>query len=394
MNGASNNPALVVNNARYVNCQLSVSGSDLVATPTALELDSVTYNSSTYGADYVHLYIGAKNDSYYLSDAQLVDGHTVTIAGTSYDLGSTQISINLGGSFYAIQGINIGGSGITLDLTGIAPVVMSGLDISDISAIFVDSQSLSLNTVSNLSLIIGNSNYTLSEVTIDASGNFYANGGSYTPNQVTMIITNNFNQTTFYQLESASSFNGKFVFYCTASSVTAWAIVNGNYVDASTVQVICGTGVYTLNNVLVVSDNLIRINGQQYNASDVSCRINGTYYTIDDINYNSSMDIPTLETGEATSTPVGALSSQPASYIFYLNNSVYQNGATGATINAGGTWAPFGSITFPDSSHFTYNSTTYSLAGAQVQINGTQFVISDTAWRVSSQVLEVYLQSA
>jgi hypothetical protein len=29
-----------------------------------------------------------------------------------------------------------------------------------------------------------------------------------------------------------------------------------------------------------------------------------------------------------------------------------------------------------------------------VQINGTQFVISDTAWRVSSQVLEVYLQSA
>ena len=389
LNGASNNPDLVVNNARYVNCQLSVSGSNLVATPTALELDSLTYNGSTYGADYAPLYIGSQNDSYDLSSAQVVNGNTVTIAGTSYDLGSTQISIDLGGSFYAIQGINISSSGIALNLTGIAPVVMSNLNTSDITAIFVGSQSLSLNTINNLSFIIGNSNYTLSEVTIDASGNFTANDSSYTPSQVTMLINN-----TFYQLQSASSINGKFIFYCTASSVTAWAIVNNNYVNASTVQIICGAGDYTLNNVLVVSDDVIRVNGQQYNASDASCEINGTYYTIEDINYNSTLDIPTLETGQATGTPAGTLSSQPASYVFYLNNSVYQNGATGATINAGGTWAPFGSITFPDSSHFAYNSTTYALVGAQVQINGTQFTISDIAWRVSSHGLEVYLQSA
>ena len=262
LNGDNNNPDLVVNNARYVNCKLSVSGSDLVATPTALELDSLTYNGSTYGADYTHLYIGAKNSTYYLSDAELVDEHTVQIAGVNYDLGSTQISVNLGdNNFYAIQGIDIGSSGITLNLTAISPVVMSNLDLSDISAIFVNSQSLSLNTVSNLSFIVGNSNHTLSQVTIDASGNFTANGKSYTPSQVTMIINNN-----FYQLESASSLGGKLVFYCTTSSVTSWAIVNNNYVDASTVQIICGAGVYTLNNVLVVSDNLIRINGQQYNA--------------------------------------------------------------------------------------------------------------------------------
>jgi hypothetical protein len=389
LNSDNNNPDLVVNNARYVNCKLSVSGSNLVATPTALELDSLTYNGSTYGADYTHLYIGAKNSTYYLSDAVLVDQHTVQIAGVNYDLGSTQISVSLGdNNFYAIQGIDIGSDGITLNLTAIPPVVVSDLDLSDISAIFEGAQSLSVNTA--ISFIIGSGNYPLSQVTIDASGNFTANGSNYTPSQVTMLIGN-----SFYQLQSVTSLNGKFIFYCTASSVTAWAIVNNNYVDASTVQIICGSGAYALNNVMVVSDNLIRIDGQQYSASDASCEINGTYYAIEDINYNSSLNIPTLETGVATGAPVDSLpSSQPASYVFYLNNSVYQNGATGATINAGGTWAPFNSVTFPDSSHFAYNGTTYNLIGAQVQINGTQFAISDTAWRVSSQVLEVYLQSS
>jgi len=394
LNATSNNPDLVVNNARYLNCQLSVSGNDLVAVPASLVLDSVTYNGSTYDSYYVKLYVGGKNDNYYLSDAELVDGHTVKIAGANYDLGSTQIAIALGDSFYAIQGIEITGSDISLSLTAINPVVVSSLDLSDISAIFVNSQSLSLDTVSTLFFIVGGSQYNLSDVTIDASGNFTANGKNYAANQVTMVITGNSNQTNFYQLESASSLGGKFIFSCTASSVTSWAIVNNDYVDASTVQIISGAGAYTLNNVLVVSDNLVRINGQQYSANNLSCMINGTYYSIEDINYNTTLNLPTLETGEATSAPVGVLSSQPTSYVFYLNNSVYQTGATGATINAGGTWAAFGSITFPDSSHFAYNNTSYNLMGAQVQINGTQFTISDIALRLSSQVMEVYLQAS
>jgi hypothetical protein len=389
LNGGSNNPDLVVNNARYLNCSLSVSGSDLVAAPASLVLDSLTYNGSTYDSYYVKLYVGATNGNHYLSDAELVGQNTVEIAGTSYNTGSTQIAVALGSTFYAIQGINISSSGISVSLTATNPVVVSGLDLSDISAIFINSQFLNLNTINNLSFIIGEAQYNLSNVTIDASGNFTANGKSYVPDQVTMVVNN-----SFYKLESASIINSKFIFYCTSSSVASWAIVNNDYVDASTVQIICGTGVYALNNVLVVEDNVIRVNGQQYSASDLSCQINGTYYTIDDINYNSSMNIPTLETGQATGAPVEGLSGQPASYIFYLNSSVYQNGDSNTTINAGGTWAPFGSITFPDASHFTYNSATYSLVGAQVQINGAQFTISDTAWRVSSQVMEVYLQSA
>ena len=391
LNGTSNNPDLVVNNARYLNCQLSVSGSDLVATPASLVLDSLTYNGSTYDSYYVKLYVGAKNDNYYLSDAELVDQHTVKISGTSYDIGSTQIAVALGSAFFAIQGINIGSSGISVSLTAINPVVVSNLDLSDISAIFVDSQSLSLNTVSTLFFIIGGTQYNLSGVTIDASGNFTANGKSYTSSQVTMVINN-----SFYQLQSASSLNGKFIFYCTASSVTSWAIVNNNYVDASTVQIISGTGAYTLNNVLVVQRDVIRINGNQYNvvSNGTDCMINGTLYGIEDIDYDSTRNMVTMDTTAATGSLTTGLTGQPASYVFYLNNSVYQNGAANATVNAGGTWAPFSSITFSDSSHFMYNNTTYNLVGAQVQINGTQFVISDTAWRVSSQVMEVYLQSA
>jgi hypothetical protein len=200
---------------------------------------------------------------------------------------------------------------------------------------------------------------------------------------------------SFYKLEGANSLNGKFIFYCTASNVTAWARVNNNYVDASTIQIISGTGTYSLNNILVVQRDVIRINGHQYNItnSGIGCMINGTLYGIEDIDYDSTLNMVTMDTATATSNLTTGLTGQPTSYVFYLNSSIYQNGATNATINAGGTWEPFGNITFPDSSHFMYNSTTYSLVGAQIKINGTQFVISDTAWRVSSQVMEVYLQS-
>jgi hypothetical protein len=396
LNSTSNNPDLVVNNARYMNCQLSVSGNSLVATPGSLVLDSLTYNSYTYQADYVNLYIGSQNDNYYLSDATLVNQNTVQIGGTSYNLGSTQISVSLAGNFYAIQGINISSAGISLDMTAIAPVVQSNLSLSDITAIFDSSQSLDLSTISSLTFIVGNTQYSLSSVVIDSSGNFTVNGKTYPPGEVTMIVTNTSNQATFYQLTSVSSLSSKFIFNCTASSVTGWAIVNGSYVDASTVNIICGGGIYALNNVLVVSDNVIRVNGQQYDASSATCQYNGTYYTIEDINYNSTLGLPTLETGTATTTPVETVSSQPSSYVFYLasNNSVLQNGDSGAAIDAGGTFVSFSGISFPDSSHFAYNGTNYSLIGAEVQINSTEYTISDTAWRTSSQIMEVYLQAA
>ncbi|AOQ23301.1 hypothetical protein MTAT_18330 [Moorella thermoacetica] len=391
LNSTDNNPDLVVNNTRYVQCRLSVSGSDLQVTPGAVKLDSISYNGYKYNADYVKLYIGNKNGSYYLSDAELVDRQTVRVGGNSYDISSTPVSIALGDNFYAINGINYDSSGISLDLAATTPVVMNGLDISDISAIFVDTRSLDLNTISSLFFIIDGSRYDRSEVVIDASGNFTANNKYYTPDQVTMVINN-----SFYKLTDVKSFGGKFIFYCTASNVTTWAIVNGKYQDASTIQILVGNNIYTLDKILVVQHNVIRIGGRQYKLGDIfGCRINGTLYDIEDINYDNSLDLVTMDVTESTGSWTGYLPGQPQKYLFYVDNSIYQDGATGdVTIYAGGGWRTFDSITFSDQSHFVYDNTTYNLLGAEIKIGDTVFTVVDSAWRVSSQVMEVYLQKA
>ncbi|MGD0153710.1 MAG: S-layer homology domain-containing protein [Thermacetogeniaceae bacterium] len=390
LNAASGNPDLVINNTRYENCILSISGSDVLATPADIKLDSLTYNSYKYNADFVKLYIGNKNSSYYLSDAQLVDTHTVKVADTSYDINNVQVAVALGTDFYAITGISFGISGVNLGLTATSPVVMNGLSLSSVSAIFVANQPLTLSGINTLFFIIDGSSYDLSDVTIDASGNFTANNKLYTPGQVTMVVN-----TNFYTLINAQIVNNtKFIFYCSASSVASWVKVNDKYRDASGVQIIMGGNVYSLDSVLVVKRNVIRIGGHQYSNSDsIGCRIDGVLYAIEDIDYDSNLDMIIIDTTTATSALTGTVASQPEKYIFYLNDAVYQDGATSAvTIYAGGGWRTFDSITFSDQSHFTYNSSTYSLVGTKVQISGVQFVISDSAWRVSSQTVEIYLQ--
>ena len=337
------------------------------------------------------LYIGNKNSSNNLSDAELVDQHTLKIAGKSYDIDSTQIAVSLGDEFYAIKGIDFASSGTSVSLVSTSPVVVNNLDLSDISAIFVDSQSLSLNTVRTLFFIINGSRYNLSAVTIDASGNFTASDKNYTPNQITMVIN-----SSFYKLINATPINSKFIFYCTASNVTTWALINNKYQDASDVQILMGANSYSLDNVLVVSRNVLRIGGHQYNISNgtIGCRINGTLYSIDEIDYDSTLNMVTMDTAESTGTWSDSLPSQPEKYIFYLNDSVYRDGTTSATtIYAGGNWRTFDSITISDQSHFVYSNTSYNLIGAQIKISGTQFVVVDSAWRVRSQVLEVYLQA-
>ena len=118
-------------------------------------------------------------------------------------------------------------------------------------------------------------------------------------------------------------------------------------------------------------------------------------YDINKIDYDSDLEMVTLDTTKSSSSWIGSLSGQPEKYVFYLNNSVYQDGVSSAvTIYSGGDWVPFSSISLSDQSHFVYNNSTYDLVGAQVKIGDTQFEIIDSAWRVSSQIMEVYLQAA
>ncbi len=390
LNSASNNPDLVAGNVRFGSCKLSISGSDLQAVPTSVKLDSVTYNSYQYDSDYVKLYIGNKNSSYHLSDAELVDDHTLKIDNTAYSISNNQLSVALGNSFFAIKGISIGSGGASLSLTAIDPVVVNDLDLSDIS-IFVDNKSLDLDTVDSLFFIVDGTRYDLSDVTIDASGSFITHDQDYPPDQVTMAINDG-----FYQLKDAKSFSGRFVFYCTGSSATSWAQIDDKYRDASNVQIVIGGDTYSLDKVLVVKRNVIRIGGHQYSKSDnIGCRVDGVLYAIDEIDYDSDLDLVTIDTDTDTGALTGGVTSQPEKYVFYLNSAVYQDGAGSTdTIYAGGGWRSFDGITFTDQSHFTYNSTTYSLVNSKVQIGGIQFVITDSAWRISSQTLEIFLQKA
>ena len=166
----------------------------------------------------MNLYIGNKNSVNNLSDAELADQHTVKIADNSYDINSTQISVALGDNFYAIKGIIFDSSGANLSPAATDPVVTNNLSLTDISAIFVDSQSLNLDNIDKLFFIIGGNRYELSDLTVDASGNFTVNSTTYPPGQVTMVIDN-----SFYKMNDAKSYNSKFIFYCTDSDVSTWS---------------------------------------------------------------------------------------------------------------------------------------------------------------------------
>lgn len=388
----ANNPDLVVNNARYINCRLSVSGSDLVASPASIGLDSYTRNKYKYSADYVNLYIGNKDSDYYLSDAELVDSYTVKIDGDDYDIKTTQIAIALEEDFFAIRMIDFGSDGISFNLKEIPPVVVSNLDLSDFSAIFVDSDSLDLDRVSALYFIIDGKRYKLSSLTIDASGSFTVNNKSYDPDQVIVLIDDR-----FYDLDSVDTLNGKFVLYCDSSKVTDWAVIDDKYRDAGAVRIIRGADTYSLDKIVVVKRNVIRIGGTQYKIGSglLACRVDGVLYGIKEIDYDTDTDMVTIDTTTFSGSTIDSLSEQPQKYVFYLNNSVYQDGATRAvTIYAGGGWRSFSSITFTDQTHFTYKSASYNLIGARVQIDDREYEVVDSAWRISSQVMNVYLERA
>ncbi|MDK2816594.1 MAG: hypothetical protein PWR22_1223 [Moorella sp. (in: firmicutes)] len=390
LNGTVNNPDLVVNNVRYVNCRLSAAGGEVTAEPDAVVVDSFTYDGRKYYADYVKLYIGNKNGDYYLSDAAVNDEHTIRVAGNDYDLATIPVAIALGEDFYAVTKIYYDGDNISLDLVPTAPVVRKGLDLSDISAIFIDNRSISLDNVSSLFFIINGTAYDLGEAVVDASGSFTADGKNYPPDQVTVVLNK-----SFYKLKDARNMDGKFVFYCTSSPISVWAKVNGKYQDAGAIQIFVGSNTYDLKDVLVVQRNVIRVGGRQYKLRDVAgCRIDGKFYDLEEIDYDTNLDLVTLEVSESSGTWIGGLTNRPQRYVFYLDNTLYRDGAGEDTaIYAAGDWRALDLITLADPSHFVYNNTTYDLIGAQIKIGDTTFKVTDAAWRVGTQTLEVYLQA-
>lgn len=364
--------------------RLSVRGNSLVVTPSYLKIATLAQGGYVYRTEFVKLYLGTGNSNYYLGDADLVSQYAVRVGGKSYDLTRDKVTIALGDKFYAVRKVVFGSGDTSLELEETSPVVVERPVMADISAIFVDSSTLNLNTITSLEFIIEGTGYRLSDVTIDAAGNFTVGDTVYPASRVTLVANNN-----YYRVNHAQMHNGKFVFYCTGDGVKSWVNVDGKYRDSADVQVLKDGIVYSLDSVLVVQRNVVRIKGRQYNLdSTFKCRIDNKIYNIEKIDYDTSRQMTVITTGEATGYGAG----QPSKYTFYLNGTVYQEGANTVMIYAGGGWRSLSSVLVSDPAHFSFGGSSYDLIGARVRVKDVDFTVTDTAWHGRTLELDVYLQ--
>jgi len=393
LNSSDANPDIVVYNNRYGISKLAVSGDKLVVTPTYRKVYKFKVGDYSYNSDYIKIYIKSANQGKYLSDIGIIDEYNVKIAGQSYNLKTDKISIATTASannssksdFYDIKKIDLTSQDAVMQLAATDPVVMEGLSISNISAIFSDTTIVDLSSISNIDFIMGGKKYSLSDISIDGTGNFGGGNEVYPYTQVLVTVG-----TMQYKINSLTINQSKFIFYCSEGSNQEWVIVNGEYRDGTNVKLIKGTSIYNLVQAIVVGRNQVRINGQQYQLdSDLKCQVDNKVYTITEIYYNSSIPATIITTGALADT---SLANQPTQFVFFKNNSKYQDGTTGVTIYTTDKWVTIDQIFIADPSHFTYLNTSYDLIGASIKMNELSFKVIDTSWHGATQVLDIYLQ--
>ncbi|MGE5390614.1 MAG: S-layer homology domain-containing protein [Deltaproteobacteria bacterium] len=374
---------VIVNNTRYDINQLSTSSDRLVIFPGNRRLASFTYENKKYDSDYVNMYINSANTGKYLSDMVVIDEYTVEIGGTKYSLKTNKITVELSGLFYDITRLTLGANNTVPTLSKTETLIARGYSISSISAIFIGTTSIVPTSASTLSFIINGQSYSLSSLTIDASGNFVINKEIIPCTKVLMILDG-----SQYKIDHVSFLSEKLIFYCSTSSTTNMVLINNIYHDYSTVKILKDNVAYELDQVLIVSKNLLRISGKQYSlSSSFKVSYDGKTYNIDSIDYSTSLQIPVI-----TTSTVAEASSQPVKYVFYLNNSLYRDGISDSImIYTNRKWITFDQIVISDPSHYTVSGTAYALIGAKVMIDTTSYSIIDTAWHGSSQALDVYL---
>lgn len=375
---------IIVHNKRYQVEKIVVNGDKLVVFPAGQKFANLTIRNLKYDADYIKTYINSANSENYLSDLLLLDQYSVQLGGRIYDLGRDRVTIEVGNTFYDISRVIFSNTDNIPQLVETESVIVKALTISDISSIFVENKTLNMAGVRAIDFIIDGKRYRLSEVTIDAAGNFTVNNKNYSFANVLMIVDGE-----QYEINNLQRYKEKFIFYCTTSINNNWIMINDVYRDASDVKILKDGTVYDMEQVMVVSRNLLRIGGKQYNLdSSFKCRYDNKIYNIDRIDFNANLQAVVIDTSEAT----GTWSNQPVKYVFYVNNSRYQEGTTiGVTIYANHKWVSFDSIVITDPAHFTYSGSTYDLIGAIVSINDKDFEITDTSWR-SNQVFELYMR--
>ncbi|MGE5423216.1 MAG: hypothetical protein ACM3QW_08130, partial [Ignavibacteriales bacterium] len=211
------------------------------------------------------------------------------------------------------------------------------------------------------------------------------NGKTYVPNQVMMLADG-----AIYKLDDVEIPDDEFIIYCSAQDSQSLVKVNDSYLTVDQIKIIKDSTSYPFQKITVVSKNLIRLAGRQYELdSTFKCQYDNKVYDIDYINYDTTLNTIVMETTEAT----GYYGSyQPIKFTFYLNDSLFQDGTTSATnIYAKNGWRSFYTITVSDPGHFTYDEAVNDFIGALVKIGDNQYTVTDTVWRGRSQIFEIYL---
>ena len=394
LNSSSNNPDICINNKRYSISQLSIKGDELVISPGYRKVHKFTVDDYTYTSDYVSLYIKSTDEGYYLSDMGIVDINKVNVAGRNFNLGTDKISIAVQSSdstskhdYYDIKKIDLSKADAVMNLEATDPVVLEQLGISDIVAILIDDNtSLDLNTIDDVDFLLGSKKYALSEVTIDASGNFKGDEKEvYSYSKITMVVDD-----MQYKIKSLQVNQAKLIFYCGEGSSQEWVIVDDEYKDADSVKIIKGASMYGMDQVIVVKRNVIRIGNKQYKLdSDITCQVDNKVYEINEIEYDSDEEATIIDTGDLTNT---ALSSQPEQVVFFEGDSIIRADKSEAGIYADSEWLTFSQIFISDPAHFNYNDTQYDMIGAKIRIDDVDYEITDTSWHGATQVLDIYVE--
>lgn len=385
LGSADDNPDLIVGNIRYAIREYSLSGNKLIASPGYRKFDRISLGTYTFNADYIKLYINSVNSEHYLSDLEIVDEYAVQLANKNYDLSLDKITVQLDKDFYDIRRVMLGDTETLPQLSKTDPVFFEGLSINDILAIFTGTTTLEPRSISHIDLIISGQRYTLSQVKLDAKGNFTVNGEIHPSTNVIMIIND-----IQYKINHIDLNDKKFIFYCDAGSTYEWVIINNEYRNPDDVRILWNGGIYELDEIVAVKRNVLRVNGKQYNLdSSFKLRFDNKVYDINRIDYDASLQATIIELG---SLSTGYLISQPQKFIFFEDNYRLQEGISNVTIYVDYTWVDFNKILIADPSRLTYRNSNYELIGSRIRIDGTEYKIVDSSWHGLSQVLDLYLQ--
>ena len=385
LDSTTNNPDIIVNNNRYGVNKMTVKGNELLVYPSSRKINRFTYGTYSFNSDYVKLYINSANSELYLSDLEIIDEYTVKIAGNTYDLSRDKITIALNQDFCDITKIEFNTAGTTPQLVRTDPVIFQGMALSDIMAIFTGTSTLNLSSINNIDFILGGKRYNMSEVVLDAKGNFTAAGKTYSPADVVMIIDG-----IQYNINHIEVSNAKFIIYAGEGSSYEWVLINNEYRNPEDIKILWSGDIYDMDDVLVVSRNLLRIDGRQYELdSSFKVRFDNKTYDIDQVDYDPGISATIIRTG---SISTGYLANQPDKYVFFKDGWEYQEGTSDTTIYVNGSWVDFDKIIILDPSHFTYKGTNYNLIDARVKIDQTEFYVVDTAWHGLHKVMDIYLE--